>query len=319
MEKPLVSVIIPAYNHEKYVQETIKSIINQTYKNIELIVIDDGSKDLTWAKIQELKGECEKRFKRTVFETRKNQGVVASMNYALSLTKGEYIFSIASDDMAKPELIETETDFLINNPKYSLCACDSEFIDSENKICYWDKKRNIVYNKQDAKYKTFVEFLKKHNPYFNNEKFGSYSTLYAKNYIPNGFTVRKVVYSKIGSYPDGVLEDWWFMLQFSKYFKMKYIDKPMYLYRWHNSNTIKNLEKMKNITKKTLQWEENFLNESDISQFMPEVKETKENGAVLKTQGLPFVFEVVKIAKFPNIIKTIKLFNIKIYETVKSM
>ena len=43
----LVSVIIPAYNHEKYVQETIKSIINQTYKNIELLIIDDGSKDLT--------------------------------------------------------------------------------------------------------------------------------------------------------------------------------------------------------------------------------------------------------------------------------
>ena len=47
----LVSVIIPSYNHEKYIQEAIKSVINQTYKNIELLVMDDGSKDSTWQKI----------------------------------------------------------------------------------------------------------------------------------------------------------------------------------------------------------------------------------------------------------------------------
>ena len=74
MEKPLVSVIVPAYNHETYVQDTINSIINQTYRNIELIVIDDGSKDSTWAKIQELKERCEKRFARVHFETKENEG-----------------------------------------------------------------------------------------------------------------------------------------------------------------------------------------------------------------------------------------------------
>ena len=56
--KSLVSVLIPAYDHEKYVQETIKSIINQTYQNIELIIVDDGSKDSTWQKIQEMREEC---------------------------------------------------------------------------------------------------------------------------------------------------------------------------------------------------------------------------------------------------------------------
>ena len=64
MSKTLVSVIIPAYNHEKYVQETIKSIINQTYQNIELIVIDDGSKDSTWQKILEMKDKCGRRFEK---------------------------------------------------------------------------------------------------------------------------------------------------------------------------------------------------------------------------------------------------------------
>ena len=62
----LISVIIPAYNHERYVEECIRSIMAQTYRNIELIVIDDGSTDGTFAKLQELKPECEKRFVRVV-------------------------------------------------------------------------------------------------------------------------------------------------------------------------------------------------------------------------------------------------------------
>ena len=65
MEKP-VSVIIPAYNHQNYVQDTIKSIINQTYQNIELIIIDDGSTDRTWQKILEMKADCEKHFKNNL-------------------------------------------------------------------------------------------------------------------------------------------------------------------------------------------------------------------------------------------------------------
>ena len=54
---PLVSVLIPAYNHENYVQETINSIINQTYQNIELIIYDDGSKDSTWNKTKQFKAK----------------------------------------------------------------------------------------------------------------------------------------------------------------------------------------------------------------------------------------------------------------------
>ena len=76
----LVSVLIPAYNHEQYVQLTIRSIIEQTYQNIELIVIDDGSKDSTWEKISELKSECEKRFRRVDFSTQENSGTCKTLN-----------------------------------------------------------------------------------------------------------------------------------------------------------------------------------------------------------------------------------------------
>ncbi len=92
MSNPLVSVIIPAYNHENYVQECINSIIEQTYKNIELIIVDDGSKDSTWNKIQEMKAVCEKRFVRVHFETKENEGTCKTLNKLLSLAKGEFIY-----------------------------------------------------------------------------------------------------------------------------------------------------------------------------------------------------------------------------------
>ena len=112
----LVSVLIPAYNHEKYVQETIQSIINQTYQNIELIIIDDGSKDSTWNKINEKKELCEKRFSNTIFITRKNKGACETENELFSKANGEFVFLIASDDKAEPNAIKKLLAFLSKNP-----------------------------------------------------------------------------------------------------------------------------------------------------------------------------------------------------------
>lgn len=83
-QKPLVSVVIPCYNHENYVQECIKSAIEQDYENIELIIIDDGSKDESVNKIQELVPGCEKRFCRFEFRTRPNKGLCKTLNEALA-------------------------------------------------------------------------------------------------------------------------------------------------------------------------------------------------------------------------------------------
>ena len=79
-ESPLVSVIMPAFNHENYVQEAIKSIISQTYPNIELLIVNDGFTDATWNKIQEMRAECEIRFSRVVFETQENKGTCLTQN-----------------------------------------------------------------------------------------------------------------------------------------------------------------------------------------------------------------------------------------------
>ena len=88
-DSPLVSVVIACYNHENFVQDCIKSVVAQTYDNIELIIIDDGSKDSSVEKISELIDVCQNRFSRFEFRHRSNKGLTATLNEALERRQGE--------------------------------------------------------------------------------------------------------------------------------------------------------------------------------------------------------------------------------------
>lgn len=314
MEEVLVSVVIPAYNHEKYVQDTINSIIAQTYKNIELIIVDDGSRDSSWQKIQEMKDKCQARFTRVCFETKENEGTCKTLNKLLSLSKGEYIYLIASDDVAKPQAIEKEVDFLVSNPEYALVVGDNEIIDGDGKTCYWDRERNNIYDVNKAKYKTFCDFLQKAKRLnFSSKEFGTYPTLYTWNYIPNGYLIRKSIFEKIGNFtPEAPLEDFWLMLQISKYAKMKYLDEVLFSYRVHGANTVSNTERMQFLTKKTSEHEEKILSNIDEKQVFADVVAVKNMGACYKQRGIPNILQILYFKKFDSYIKEIKLFNIKI-------
>lgn len=114
---PLVSVVIPCYNHGIYVQESIQSVINQDYENIELIVIDDGSKDNSIEKIKELSECCKERFVRFEFRHRKNKGLSATLNEAITWSKGVYYSAIASDDIMIREKTSIQVKYLNTNPE----------------------------------------------------------------------------------------------------------------------------------------------------------------------------------------------------------
>lgn len=320
--KPLVSVAIAAYNHERFVQETIRSIIAQTYPNIELIVIDDGSPDATWLKILELKSECEKRFARVCMQTQENIGCALTSNKLVSLAKGDYVYSIASDDLAKPYAIEKQVAFLASHNDYGLVVGNNEFIDGEGNRCYWDENCNNVYNEEYAKYKTAVDVLGKMNPYFNNEKFGSYETLYMNNYIPNGYLVRRELYNIILPFSkEAPLEDWFFMLQLSKYCKFKYIDQVLFSYRWHDNNTIKKSVKIQDYREATREYEEKVL-EMLQDELPPKFKQILDIGVLSKKWGVPYIFEIFTYNKIKEkrLVKTkiLKIFNVKIGKYVKS-
>ena len=114
-EQPLVSIVIPSYNHERFIRDSIKSVIDQSYQNIELIIIDDGSTDVSVEKIQELIPLCEKRFTRFEFRHRPNKGLSATLNEALEWAQGEYFSSLASDDIILKDKIKIQTKFLRQN------------------------------------------------------------------------------------------------------------------------------------------------------------------------------------------------------------
>lgn len=113
---PKVSVILPSYNHEQYVEAAVRSVMGQTGVDFELIVIDDGSKDRSPEILKRLSEEL--GFK---YIHRPNKGVVATLNELLALTCGRYVCSFSSDDIMPPERLKKQSDFLEAHPDAVAC------------------------------------------------------------------------------------------------------------------------------------------------------------------------------------------------------
>ncbi len=260
--QPLVSVIIPAYNHEKYIQETIDSILEQTYQNIELLIIDDGSTDGTFKIMLEKQSLCEKRFVNVKMLRQENSGTCATLNRLLELAAGEFIYLIASDDVAKAEAIEKEASFLINHPNYVLVVGDNEIIDGKSQRIGWDKDQTPV-ALEKAPYKTFRTLLERGCEFgsLTSDEFGSYGRLVQNNHVPNGYMFRAQTIRHIGGFTkEAPLEDYYLMLQLAKNGKMKFLEDILFSYRWHGGNTIKRKEYMKKIAYQTNLYEYQLVN-----------------------------------------------------------
>jgi len=123
---PLVSVVIPVYNAEKYIEEALESILNQTYKNLEIIVSNDGSTDNSIAKVKKYK---DKRIQ--IVEAPKNQGVSAALNRGVLASTGKYIAIMDADDWSYPYRIEKQVKLMEENPKVVLSSGDMDMCDEE--------------------------------------------------------------------------------------------------------------------------------------------------------------------------------------------
>lgn len=261
---PLITVCIPAYNHGQYVQECLQSVIDQDYPLLELVLINDGSTDDTWAKVLEMEAQCRKRFARVVFLNQDNLGSSRTFEFLFTLAQGEYIALSASDDKFLPGAITNLYNFLVNNQGLDLVVGRNLIIDSESRQCYWDKKRNNIYKIKDSFYQSFTDQIEKDTGVLTQSSdYGDYESLLRGNHIANGWLFRKSVLKRVRSFtPEAPLEDWWFMLQISKVSKIAAIPEETFCYRWHSKNTMRQKEKINQFKYLTLQHEERCLIEA---------------------------------------------------------
>ena len=217
---PLVSVIIPAYNHEKYIIDCLKSVINQTYSNIEIIVINDGSTDSTERVIKEFINSTNNDIN---FISKRNEGICKTLNKGLNIAKGKYISYLASDDMFAPQMIEKQVKFMENNKSIGLVCTDAYFIDIDK-----------ITNKKYTSYKPIIKKCFKKG--IQNKDI--FEVLLTGNIILALTTlIKKECFEVLGPFDENLIfEDYDMWVRITKEYPIGFIDEPLGYYRIHDLN-----------------------------------------------------------------------------------
>jgi len=202
--EPLVSVIVPSYNHANYLVECIYSIINQSYSNFELIVIDDGSTDDSRIVLDNL---CKEFGFILVFQT--NQGITKTLNRGIrEFAKGVYIAFCASDDFWATDKLRLQVMFMERNRFYPMCYGKS-FVVDENSALLNDLSH--IHLKGGCIFEDIILF---------------------KLHPPVNYMFRKEIFDEVGLYDERlVAEDFFMNLKISSKYSIGFIDEFISYYR----------------------------------------------------------------------------------------
>ena len=141
---PKISVIMSVYNGMQYLKQAVKSILNQTYKNFEFIIVNDASTDSTPKYLKSLK---DKRIR--IVNNKKNVGLAMSLNKALKAAKGDYIARMDADDVSYPTRLELQLKYLLKNPNTDICGCWADLVEEKGKLIgekKYPKSPKAIYN-----------------------------------------------------------------------------------------------------------------------------------------------------------------------------
>ncbi|MBR2971362.1 MAG: glycosyltransferase family 2 protein [Clostridia bacterium] len=147
--QPLVSIITPCYNGESFLHRYFNSILAQTYSNIELIFVNDGSSDKTEEIAFSYKDKLEARGIKFIYMYQTNAGQAAAINSALKVFSGEYLTWPDSDDWMSDDCIEKKIDYLELHPEYSLVMCRTAKVfesDLSKSVSYYERKNKNKHN-----------------------------------------------------------------------------------------------------------------------------------------------------------------------------
>ena len=210
----LVTVGIPLYNHAAYIEQCIRSVLSQDYPNIELIVIDDGSTDNSYAAAKAALDSHTPPPKSRITR-RPNVGMCNTLNEIAQQAKGEYISFLGSDDYWLPDKISDQVAYLDAHPEHVLVHSNSTRVDSNGRVL-----RKMDYSQRDNTGDLYQSIIKR------TGGINTPSHLY-----------RTSVYQDIGYYdPAFRFEDTDFWLRLTRNHGVGFIDKTHTCYRWHKKN-----------------------------------------------------------------------------------
>lgn len=220
----LFSIVIPSYYHEKYIVDCLDSIISQTYKRIEVVMIDDASRDRTFELAiswREQHKDCFERF--VIIKNDTNIGVVKTVNRALEESKGEYIIRLASDDCLLPNVIEDIVEeFNINQETYMI-AFNGYVGEKYSQVFTESEKLTRMYDKgfYDTNHKDFFE------------------ELYRNDFISApGVVIRREAYLDLGVYDEASpIDDWEYYLRVALHKEPIFSEKCIVFFR-HVSDSL---------------------------------------------------------------------------------
>lgn len=209
-----VSVVIPAYNKADLTIKTVESVLAQSYPNIEVIVVDDGSTDSTKEKLTPYKDKI-----RYVYKD--NGGACSARNLGLQLAIGEYIAFLDCDDLYLPRKIESSVDYLEKNSDFGFVHTAAYFIDDD------DRALRTFSNRMSRR----IGWIAK--------------ALLLRNFICSSTVVaRKLCFEKVGFFDESIFTpaDWDMWMRIAEHYKAGYIDKPLTKYRVSDSYILKHIE-----------------------------------------------------------------------------
>ncbi|HSA06380.1 MAG TPA: glycosyltransferase [Candidatus Gastranaerophilales bacterium] len=222
---PLISITIPCYNHEKYVEECLYSALEQDYPNKELIIINDGSKDNSSAVINAWIEKNKDKIPVT-FIDRENRGIPKTANELIERSNGEYLVGLASDDKLLPGSITKRYEYLRDNPDKLAVIGDCEVTDTDGNILFKSALDNIpninreIYTTEEGLRKQLIAFKIISGPIL---------------------MVKKSLFEVIGKYDENLrAEDYDFYLKVAAGNLIGYVDYPVGQYRQHNTNHMSN-------------------------------------------------------------------------------
>ena len=212
---PLISVVIPAYNASKTIQETIESVLNQTFTDFELIVINDGSQDSTLNVV-----DCIKDPRLRVFSY-PNAGVSASRNRGLAKAASEYVSFLDSDDLWTPDKLEAQLQALQANPQAAVAYSWTDYIDEFGQFLYPGNHPTVIGN--------------------------VYSELLVNDFLENGSNplIRREALREVGGFDESLFgpEDWELFIRLAAHYPFVVVPRSQILYRLSTTSISFNLSR----------------------------------------------------------------------------